>query len=203
MSTITFHPSAVLEPVERKIDNAISAILQVLAAGHPLVIAFSGGKDSSVVAALVLHAASIHRTAGGTPLGVATTGDTLVESPEVAKHYRSELVNMRAFGKAHGFQMITRVVKPSLSSTFQVKVLSGRALPSFPGTHGDCTTDLKISPQRTYRRQLFRQLAAQGRAEAVTCLGTRYDEGARRAAGMRERGESDQTPMRKSTRNWS
>ncbi|SDD59075.1 hypothetical protein SAMN05216345_111175 [Cupriavidus sp. YR651] len=103
---------------------------------------------------------------------------------------------MRAFGKAHGFTVMTHVVRPSMASTFQVKVLSGRALPSFPGTQGDCSTDLKIAPQRAFRRKLFRQLSQRGLAEPVTCLGTRYDESVRRATGMRLRGESDDTAAR-------
>ncbi|MFS8980223.1 phosphoadenosine phosphosulfate sulfotransferase [Cupriavidus necator] len=149
-----------------------------------------------MVAALALHAAALYHAAGGKPLVVATTGDTLVESPEVAHHYRQELVRMRRFGKQHGFDVITRVVQPSMASTFQVKILSGRALPSFPGTHGDCSTDLKIAPQRTFRRQLFRSLAGQGRAEPVTLLGTRYAESARRSASMRQRGDSANVPVR-------
>lgn len=196
MQTISLFPQGALDPIEDKADKAIRAILTILEAGHPLVIAYSGGKDSSMVAALAFHAAVLHHAAGGKPLVVATTGDTLVESPEVAQHYRAELQRMRAFGDQCGFRVVTRVVRPSLAATFQVKVLSGRALPSFPGTHGDCSTDLKISPQRTFCRQLFRSLAGQGLAEPVTLLGTRYGESARRTASMRQRGDSATAPAR-------
>ena len=75
------------------------------------------------------------------------------------------------------------------------QAISGRGLPSFPGTHGDCSTDLKITPQRSFRRKLFRQLAEKGLPVPVTCLGTRYVESARRAGAMRSRGESDQVAM--------
>ncbi|WP_176861058.1 hypothetical protein [Cupriavidus sp. YR651] len=80
METISLFPQGAFEPVERKADKAISAILTLFHAGHPTVIAFSGGKDSSAVAALVLHAALLHKASGGSPIVVATTGDTLVES---------------------------------------------------------------------------------------------------------------------------
>ena len=196
MDTISLFPQGAFDPIETKIDDAIATISALLQAGHPLVVAFSGGKDSSVVAALALHAALLHRVAGGKPIVVATTGDTLVESPEVTHHYRSELRRMAEFGKRHDFKVIAKVVQPSMAATFQLKVLSGRALPSFPGTHGDCSTDLKITPQRTYRRKLFRQLAGQGLQPPVTCLGTRYDESSRRAGAMRSRGESDRQAMR-------
>lgn len=187
-------PQGAHDPIEQKIDRALGAILRLFQAAHPVVIAYSGGKDSSVVAALVLHAALLHRAAGGEPLVIVTTSDTKVKSPEVNLHYRAELKRMRAFGEQHGFTVIAKVVEPQLASTFQVKVLTGRALPSFPGLHGDCSVDLKIAPQRAFRRQLFRSLAERGAAAPVTCLGTRFDEGARRASGMRQRRESADTP---------
>ncbi|MGO4660108.1 hypothetical protein AB4Z34_35950 [Ensifer sp. 2YAB10] len=194
--TIDLFPQGAFEPVEKKIDRAVAVVVGLFRAGHPLFLAFSGGKDSSVVAAIVLHAALEYRAAGGRPVVFATTGDTLVESPEVTQHFAQELRRMRAFGKAHGFSVTTGIARPGLSATFQVKVLSGRALPSFPGAHGDCSTDLKILPQRALRRRLFRDVAERGMAEPVTCLGTRYDEGDRRAAKMKARGESDQVPVR-------
>ena len=89
METISLFPQGAFEPIEKKIDNALAIITALLHARHPIVVAFSGGKDSSVVAALVLHAAMLYRAAGGTPIIVATTGDTLVESPEVSHHYRA------------------------------------------------------------------------------------------------------------------
>lgn len=196
MQTISLFPVGALDPIEDQADRAILAIRELLKAGHPLVVAYSGGKDSSMVAALALHAAVLHRAAGGDPLVVVTTGDTLVESPEVTEHYRSELGRMRTFGKRYGIKVVTSIVRPALASTFQVKVLSGRALPSFPGTHGDCSTDLKILPQRTFRRSLFRSLAQQGHAEPVTLLGTRYGESTRRNVAMRQRGESALRPAR-------
>jgi len=149
METISLFPQGAFEPIERKADKAIAVILALFTAGHLVVVAYSGGKDSSVVAALVLHAALLHHSAGGKPTVIVTTGDTLVESPEVARHYRSELIRMRAFGKAHGIAVSAHIVTPSLASTFQVKVLSGRALPSFPGAQGDCSTYGDLSSVNT------------------------------------------------------
>uniref|UniRef100_UPI003F493DEC phosphoadenosine phosphosulfate sulfotransferase n=1 Tax=Cupriavidus taiwanensis TaxID=164546 RepID=UPI003F493DEC len=196
MQTISLFPASALDPIEDRAEETIQAIRRLLEAGHPLVIAYSGGKDSSMVAALALHAAVEHRAAGGRPLVVVTTGDTLVESPDVAEHYRNELGRMRKFGARHGVRIITRIVQPAMAATFQVKVLSGRALPSFPGTHGDCSSDLKILPQRAFRRSLFRSLAEEGFAEPVTLLGTRYGESIRRNLAMRQRGESAIQPAR-------
>ncbi len=47
-------------------------------------------------------------------LVVVTTGDTLVESPEVAEHYRNELGRMRKFGTRHGIRFVTLIHRESL-----------------------------------------------------------------------------------------
>ncbi|MCK4120433.1 phosphoadenosine phosphosulfate reductase family protein [Ralstonia nicotianae] len=196
MQTISLFPEAPQPSVDQKINRALHVLTALFEASHWICVAFSGGKDSSVVAALALHAAAQFRAAGGVPVVIVTTGDTLVESPEVARHYREEMQRMWAFGQMHDFRVVTKIVTPTLTSTFQVKVLSGRALPSFPGVAADCSVDLKLRPSITYRRQLFRAVRKAGVAELVTCIGTRLDEGAQRAARMRARKESSDHPVR-------
>lgn len=196
MQTISLFPDAPQPSVDEKIRRALAILLSLFQAKHWICVGFSGGKDSSVVAALALHAAMLHCAEGGAPTVIVTTGDTLVESPEVVQHYRAELKRMEAFGKLHGFRVMTKIVRPALASTFQVKVLSGRALPSFPGTHGDCSTDLKLRPAIAFRRKLFKAIEKAGVPELVTCIGTRFDESARRAANMTARGESHERPVR-------
>ncbi|RZT29069.1 hypothetical protein [Cupriavidus agavae] len=66
METISLFPQGACDPVEMKADKAIAAIVALFAAGHPVVVAYSGGKDSSVVAALALYAAL--------PLGILAVG---------------------------------------------------------------------------------------------------------------------------------
>lgn len=196
MQTISLFPEVPQPSVDEKIKRTLAILLSLFQAKHWVCVGFSGGKDSSVVAALALHAAMLHCAAGEAPTVIVTTGDTLVESPEVVQHYRAELKRMEDFGKMHGFRVMTKIVQPALASTFQVKVLSGRALPSFPGTHGDCSTDLKLRPAIAFRRKLFKSIAKAGVPELVTCIGTRFDESARRAANMSARGESHEHPVR-------
>lgn len=52
MQTISLFPAGALDPIEERAEEAIQAIRRLLEAGHPLVIAYSGGKDSSMVATL-------------------------------------------------------------------------------------------------------------------------------------------------------
>lgn len=163
----------------------------------PLVVAYSGGRDSGIVASLVLEAArEVASSSSVVPMIVITSANTLVESPEIVRHVSNELDKMVSYAKQHGFDLDTRVVIPNLTSTFQVKVLTGRGLPSFAGSQSDCTTDLKVNPQVRFRKKLFANLAGELLPEPVTCLGTRYSESDRRAMHMRLRKESATYPVR-------
>ena len=44
--TIELFPQAAFEPVEKKIERAAAVVVGLFRAGHPLFLAFSGGKDS-------------------------------------------------------------------------------------------------------------------------------------------------------------
>lgn len=57
-----------MKSIKEMIAEGIAAIRTLFAAGHPIVIAFSGGKDSSVVANLVLLAVKEAVRAGQTPI---------------------------------------------------------------------------------------------------------------------------------------
>ena len=178
-----------------KIEQASNVLLNKFKANQPCICAYSGGKDSGAVAILALNAAKEAAIAGLNPFLIVTTSSTLVENPEIDAHIQGEHNKMRSFAQKHNIKIITKIVTPNLSSTWQVKVLTGRGLPSYAGTNSDCTVDLKITPQRTYRRSLYKMLKTEGYGEPVICLGTRFDESSQRAANMESRGESALHPV--------
>lgn len=96
---------------------------------------------------------------------------------------------MRHFAKTHGLPLEIHVTQPALNSGFAMRVISGRALPSFPQTSGDCTISLKIQPL-TKRRKQIAELAG-GVHNVVTCIGTRAEESTTREINTVVRGESD------------
>lgn len=183
-------------PIEERIDAAIKAILTLFMRDVIICVAFSGGKDSSVVANLVLTAAAIAVQKGKEPSIIVSSSNTRIENPEVVEHVRQELARMGGFARAKGIRFQAEIVQPNLTSTFQVKILTGRGIPSFPGTSADCSIDLKVRSQINFRRKLFAAVAARDMPEVVTCLGTRYDESERRAATMAIRGENAILPVR-------
>ena len=182
--------------LDERVHRALSALRKLFDEQRMVVCQFSAGKDSSVVAALTLEAARQHAADGGTPMVCVVTVDTRVESPEMVALAQVELEKMRRYGRAHGFQVHAQTVMPSLSASWQVAVLSGRALPSYAGTNSDCSVSLKIEPSRVFRNQLYRAAASQGYAEPVVCLGSRFAESDKRKAGMHARGDRADTPAR-------
>lgn len=126
-------------PLEDLIAMAEQSIFRLFANNVPVLVAFSSGKDSSTVANLVLSAARKYVANGGHAVVLVTSSDTLVENPEVAANVRKELDKMEVYARKHGIDLTTKIVYPHLLSTFQVKTLSGRGLPSFAGSSSDCT----------------------------------------------------------------
>lgn len=189
-----FNVADMVVPLENRIAKAHAAITTLFRKQQFVVVQFSGGKDSSVVASLVLNAAADYVAQGGKVSILVTTSDTRIESPEIVELFTAELSKMSAFGRRHGFDVQTHVVRPNLLSTWQLKVLTGRGLPSFAGTNSDCSVDLKITPARAFRSRLLSALSEANR-QAVTLLGTRYDESTKRALRMALRGEREDIPV--------
>lgn len=190
-----FRSEELVLSIEERIEKALTAIVALFMQQIPVVVAYSGGKDSAVVAALTLQAALQAKDQGATPFVVVTTGDTLVENPEVSRHYRAELKKMVEFGTEHRLNIQAMLAEPNLLSTFQMKILTGRGLPSFANTSSDCSVDMKVVPQTRLRKKLFAALVADGMKQPVTLLGTRLDESERRAMNMKARQDRPDVPV--------
>jgi len=89
----------------------LAALTGLLEEGHPLVVAYSGGKDSSVLANLALNAGRMARTGGGrVPPIVVTHADVgSVENPEIRALVSGEMAKMQRFASAQGIALIVRV----------------------------------------------------------------------------------------------
>ncbi|MCA7889130.1 phosphoadenosine phosphosulfate reductase family protein [Burkholderia contaminans] len=195
--TIELFPAHLIEiSVEDLISQAIGNLVALFNQSVPIVVAYSGGKDSSVVAAMALHAALQAKGMGRDPFLVFTTGDTRVENPEITIHYKAELEKMRRFGEEHGIDVQVAIAQPNILSMFQVKVLTGRGLPSFANGSNDCSQDMKISPQIRLRKQLLSEIQKEGMREPVTLTGVRLAESEIRAARLKARGERHDVPVR-------
>ena len=167
----------------------LRSIERVLAAGHPIIGMWSSGKDSSVLANLILTAARNLALRGiKTPI-VFCHSDTLVENPVIHSLARGEIRKIEAFMVRHGIEGRVMVGRPSLSQSWAVRVIGGRALPPFPDTRRDCAKDWKIDVNERSLKVAMRDLAGRGLGAPVVCTGVRLDESTERAAAIKARGE--------------
>lgn len=184
---------------ESPLERATRRIKALLTDNHPLVVAFSAGKDSSALASVTLNAARDLVQAGlPIPPIIVTHSDTGVEQPEIVMLARGEIEKMRRFAKAHGLRMQAVCASPQLNDSFPVRVIGGRALPAFPDTRADCTTDWKIRPNAAMQAQALAQLREQAKAQPelanwsdpVVMTGVRNEESIARDQRIASRGET-------------
>jgi 3'-phosphoadenosine 5'-phosphosulfate sulfotransferase (PAPS reductase)/FAD synthetase len=174
-----------------KVARAEYGIHRLFEAGNPVVVAYSSGKDSSVLLALVLDAARSFKEAGGAlPPILVTHANTSIENPAFQIVATAEIEKIRRFAATHDLPVRVDVVQPALNDSWAVRIISGRALPTFANSSArDCTINWKIKPQERQRKLALAELAANG--EPVVLVGTRYEESSGRAARMSDRGETD------------
>ncbi|MGQ0597099.1 phosphoadenosine phosphosulfate reductase domain-containing protein [Aquabacterium sp.] len=178
-------------------DHALAAMMAVLREGHPLAVAYSGGKDSSVLTNLALAAALAVKGEGHRALVIVSHADVgAVENPEIRSLVRSELKCMARFAAEKGLQLRVRIAHPAQFDSFAVRVIGGRALPAFPDSRRDCTSSWKREPSEKALRALSREVAREGWAEPVLMTGVRRDESTVRAGFIARRKEE-------STRLWT
>lgn len=152
-------------------------------------VAWSGGKDSSVLLALTLEAARQAKREG-MPLNpiVIMNADTRIENPLVSKLCRSEQRNIRAFADAHALPVHLITGRPPQSASWAVKVIAANGLPPMPGGKTPCTVDWKITPMEKALKAWKHEAGIQG--EIVKLTGTRFSESNERGRKMAVRGES-------------
>lgn len=182
---------AQLDSTESPIDRATRRIKEVLLAGHPAVLAFSSGKDSSTLTGIALNAAREVIAKGfECPPVVVLHGDTLVEQPEIVALARGEIAKMQAYAKRFGIPLETRISSPPISVSFPVRVIGGRSLPSFPDSRADCSTDWKVAVNQRAQKEVFAKLDGMGRwKRPVVMTGVRNDESVARDQRIAKRGE--------------
>lgn len=177
----------------RQSQHALDAqsVIETLLRTTPIRVALSGGKDSSVVMALVMNAARslVHAGAAIAPIHV-TSANTGVESPEVMAQIAAIHDSIRLAADALGIELHLHVTHPNLMERWWVRILSGRKLPSYAGAQADCTVDMKVKPQERLAATLRRDLLAAGWPAPVTLTGLRFDESGRRQENMVSRGDN-------------
>lgn len=147
---------------------------------RPWMIGFSGGKDSTLLVALVMEMLQRLPAPKRNKTVYVVSSDTLVENPIVRDymHRMSEMINQ------NGAELKVRadIIYPKVEDTFWTKVIGlGYPTPEPPGFRW-CTERLKIHPMNAYTLETIKN-----NGEVILLLGVRKAESTYRANNIRAR----------------
>ena len=149
---------------------------------HPWVIAYSGGKDSTLLLQLAWEAIA-DLPADRRRRALRLVGnDTLVESPLVIAHLKESAAAIEQAAETHGMPLQADITEPCIDQTFWVNVIGRGYIPPTRNFRW-CTDRLKILPTNRLLTQLVR---ADG--GVVLLIGTRKAESQTRKRNMEGRG---------------
>ncbi|MEI2422786.1 DNA phosphorothioation system sulfurtransferase DndC, partial [Arthrospira platensis SPKY2] len=144
----------------------------------PLVIGWSGGKDSTAVLQLIWNAIAFLPEEERTRKIYVLTNDTLVENPIISAWIRNSLNQITIAAQQQKMPIETHLTYPAIKDTFWC-CLIGKGYPAPRNRFRWCTERLKISPADAFINETIRN-----HGQAILALGTRKAESIKRAASM-------------------
>ncbi len=171
-------PTAHTDPINELNQLVLSVQAEYLseAQTYPWVVAFSGGKDSTLVAHIVFEALLRLSPSQRTRHVYFVSNDTLVESPLVVTHMRNTLAEIESAAHILDLPITAKVTTPAPEQSFWV-LLIGKGYPSPNRNMRWCTDRLKIQPTSHF---ILERVKASG--AAIIVLGVRKSESNTRRA---------------------
>jgi DNA sulfur modification protein DndC len=146
---------------------------------RPWVVAYSGGKDSTLLLQLTIEFLQT-LTAHDKPVFVLST-DTRVEAPNVAQYVSGTLQNIKNWAQNQQMPITVLLEQPTAAEGFWAKLI-GKGYPPPSRWFRWCTSNMKIKPARRAIDKITRQYGS-----VILLLGTRLDESAQRRTQMQGR----------------
>jgi len=145
---------------------------------RPWLVGFSGGKDSTLVASLIVETVvGIPEAGRKKPVSILCT-DTRVEIPAIAETIEATLSRIRRFSQQNNLNIEVNLLKPPPEQSFWVNII-GRGYPPPNRVFRWCTQRLKIDPVTMFVQQRLGHWS-----EAILHLGARRAESSTRAQTM-------------------
>lgn len=148
----------------------------------PWVVAYSGGKDSTLLLHLAWEVMLSHPPGERRREIHVVANDTLVESPLVIRHLKKSLEAIRKAAEKDRLPVRVTLTKPCVDQTFWVNVIGRGYIPPTRNFRW-CTDRMKIKPTEYVLEKL---MLAHGRAALL--VGTRRSESQTRRRSMKKRG---------------
>ena len=147
---------------------------------RPWIVAFSGGKDSTLLLQLTWEALLQIPKELRTRKMYVICNNTLVENPSVLKFVDKQLELIQKAATEQSLPITVDQTTPDLENSFWVNLI-GKGYPAPNNMFRWCTERLKISPTTKY---ITEKISKHG--EAVILIGTRSDESASRARSIKK-----------------
>lgn len=145
---------------------------------RPWLAGFSGGKDSTLVASLIVETViGIPEAGRKKPVSILCT-DTRVEIPAIAETIEATLSRIRRFSQQNNLNIEVNLLRPPPEQSFWVNII-GRGYPPPNRVFRWCTQRLKIDPVTMFVQQRLGHWS-----EAILHLGARRAESSTRAQTM-------------------
>ena len=148
---------------------------------HPWVVAYSGGKDSTLLLQLVWEMVAALPVGSRSRSVLVVGNDTLVESPLVNRHLRDSLEDIGAAARQASLPFKITVTQPCIDQTFWVNVIGRGYIPPTRNFRW-CTDRMKILPTTRLLRRMTMESGG-----SVLLVGTRRHESSTRRRAMDRR----------------
>ncbi len=176
-------PGGALATLPDRLEAVRGAIRTEYSRKHrrPWVVAYSGGKDSTLLLQLVWEVVA-ELPAGERKRPVLVVGnDTLVESPLVVRHMKDSLGKIDGAAERQDLPIETEITEPCIDQTFWVSVIGRGYIPPTRNFRW-CTDRMKILPTNRLLERLAREAGG-----TVLLVGTRRAESQNRRRAMDRR----------------
>ena len=157
---------------------------QYLSDDRPWVVAYSGGKDSTLVLQLVIESLKELGTKARKPVYVISS-DTRVEAPQIIDYVERVLDAVDKFARSERLAIRSEIVRPTTEQSFWTKLI-GLGYPPPTRWFRWCTSNMKIKPSRAKIEEISRT-----HGSVILLLGTRRKESGNRSRSMEARERND------------
>lgn len=147
---------------------------------RPWVVAYSGGKDSTLVLQLVYELLNELSPEQLKPVFVVTS-DTRVEAPNVEAYLANRMHEISEHAKANALPVSTLLAQPEVEQGFWFNVI-GKGYPPPTRWFRWCTSKMKIRPVKEAIEHVVAQYGS-----VILLLGTRSSESSQRSLSMGRR----------------
>lgn len=153
-------------------------------------VAYSGGKDSTIVLYALLKALKQNQVEGvkNFPVRVISS-DTLLENPEITNNLHMDHAAITKWAMENHLDIECKIATPALLSQYQVAQVGGRKLHNMPNKSSECSRDWKVQNMVELRHAWRKEVNGD---PIITVTGTRLEESIHRGNAMRKREDSDE-----------